>query len=353
MKIIKLIVLLQIFTLPLFAQMDKEKALNIAREAIKIMDEGKIEESIILLEESEKLDPENYMYPYEIAYALIQKKEYKNAIKILEKIKSYKSINSQVYQMSGNCYSFLGKSKKAIKEYEAGMKIFPDKGNLHLEKGNIFLDKKEYDEAILNYENGIKVDPSYPSNYYRLAKLFLNSSDKLSGLVYGELFMNLERTTARTQEMSELLYNTYKTSISFGENNSSVKFCQVVIFMDEAENIKLPLCAVFEKHLILATLDKKEINLSSLASIRKQFIKNFYFGEDYKNYPNVLFEYQKKMLDDNVFDAYNHYLFQISNPGEFSSWQESNEKDYEDFVEWYLEPKNDIKINNKNMFLRQ
>lgn len=50
-----------------FAQNNKEIALQKGNEAIKLMDNGKIEESIILLEESQKLDPENFNYPYEIA----------------------------------------------------------------------------------------------------------------------------------------------------------------------------------------------------------------------------------------------------------------------------------------------
>ncbi len=99
----------------LSAQTDKEVAFSKAKEAIKIMDEGKLDESIRLLEESQKLDSKNYIYPYEIAYAYILKKEYKKAIKILNKVKKYDSINSQVYQMSGNCYSYLGKPERQLK----------------------------------------------------------------------------------------------------------------------------------------------------------------------------------------------------------------------------------------------
>ena len=80
------------------------------------MDEGKLDESIKLLEESQKLDPENYMYPYEIAYAYVQKKKYEKAIKILNNVKKefaeYKStanitgkiINTIVISLIKNLY---------------------------------------------------------------------------------------------------------------------------------------------------------------------------------------------------------------------------------------------------------
>src|SRR5690606_21317883 len=130
--------------------------------------------------------------------------------KNIKKTKKLKSANSQVYQLSGNCYSFSGKPDKAIKEYEERMKRFPNSGNLYLERGNIYLIQENYKEAVENYETGIEVDPMFPSNYYRLAKLYLHSSNKLAGLMYGELFMNLERTTDRALEISELLYSTYE-----------------------------------------------------------------------------------------------------------------------------------------------
>lgn len=347
-------IILQFSIFSLFGQSNEEKALTQGREAIKIMDEGKYDESIKLLEGSQKLDPDNYIYPYEIAYAYILKKDYQKAIKVLKKVKKLKNINSQVYQMSGNCYSYLGKSKEAIKEYEEGMKYFPNSGNLHLEKGNVFLGQKNYDEAIKNYEKGIKVDPTFPSNYFRLAKLFLNSTDKLSGLMYGEIFMNLERTTARTQEMSELLFNTYKSSITLGEKESGIDFCEIVLDASnliDSEDLKLPFCAIFGKNFALSIIDEKEINLQSLSSIRRKFI-DLFFQEDYKGYDNVLLRYHKEMIENDHFDSYNYYLFQIANQEEFNSWYKDHEEEFNSFVEWYVKDENIISITTKNLFLR-
>jgi tetratricopeptide (TPR) repeat protein len=355
MKKIIFAILIQFISMSLCAQTDKEIALSKAKEAIKIMDEGKIDESIELLIESQNLDPENYLYPYEIAYAHVLKKDYKKAIKILNKVKKYESINSQVYQMLGNCYSYIGKPKKAIKEYEQGMKHFPNSGNLHLEKGNVYLGQEKYNEAIRNYEKGIEVDPNFTSNYFRLAKLLLNSNDKLSGLIYGEIFMNLERTTARTQEMSKLLFNTYKSSITLvSKNESKIDFCDIIIDISEInseEDIKLPLCGIFSKNFILAIVDKETINLSTLSEIRENFITN-YFQKDFKNYPNVLFSYQKEMLDKDLFSAYNYYLFQMGAQEEFNNWLESNRNHYDQFVNWYTKKENIIEVTNSNKFIR-
>ncbi|MFI8606368.1 tetratricopeptide repeat protein [Cellulophaga baltica] len=83
MKIIFTILLIFSLSLNSFAQTkdDKVKARETALEAIKAMDKGEIDKSIVMLEESEKLDPKNYHYPYEIGYAYYLNKDYKNAIK--------------------------------------------------------------------------------------------------------------------------------------------------------------------------------------------------------------------------------------------------------------------------------
>ncbi|MCL9806551.1 tetratricopeptide repeat protein [Flavobacterium amniphilum] len=347
------LIVLTVMSLSAFSQRN-EVAWNKAKEAIKLMDEGKIDESIALLKECEKLDGKDHTYPYEIAYAHALKKDYKTAIAILDKTKKYKNASSQIYQLSGNCYSYLEKPELAIKEYEEGMKKFPDAGNLHLEKGNIFLQQKKYNEAVENYERGIQADPEFPSNYYRLALLYLGSTDKLSGLIYGEIFMNLERTSTRTQEISELLFDTYKQSIQFNGDETKIDFCEIVIDAKniKGNDIKLPLCASFGKNFLLSIIGQKEINLTTLSEIRIGFIKNF-FMEDYKKYPNVLFEYHKTMLDQGVFDAYNKYILQVGAGDEFATWKNANTEKYDAFVEWYTNPDNYLKINGKNKFIRE
>lgn len=335
-----------------FSQNNSELAQQKMREAIQLMDSGKYKESIVMLEDCNKLDPDNYMYSYEIAYAQVLQKEYDKALKTLAKAKKFKVSSSQVYQMSGNCYSYMGKPDKAIKEYEEGMKRFPNAGNLHLEKGNIYLQNEQYNEAVENYRKGVEVQPTYASNYYRLAKLYLGSKNKLAGLIYGELFMNIERSSKRTEEMSALLLKGYQAAIVLGETESKLDFCEIIIDADLfiKGDFKMPLCAVFGKHFALATIEHKELNLQSLSEMRTTFINNF-FKEDFKDYPNVLFDYQKELVDKGLFEAYNYYIFQLGAEEEFAAWHLLNTAKYKEFTEWYGPRENSIKISKENFYL--
>ncbi|MEN2415417.1 tetratricopeptide repeat protein [Flavobacterium mesophilum] len=339
------------FVLNLQAQKKEFKCQEIYT-AVKLMDAGQYDESIAMLKECEKVDPTDHAYPYEIALAYTYKKEYQNAVNQLEKIKNYNGLQADYYQLLGNAYDYVGQPEKAIRVYDEGLKKFPNAGRLYLEKGVVMEGQEKYGNAISYFEKGIEVDPMYPSNYYRAALLYLNSNDKLTGLLYGEIFMNLERTTKRTQNMSKKLYETYKNSITFNGNNTKIDLCNIVIDANTINDkgTKLPFCSYFGSNFILATVGQNEINLNSLARIRTEFIK-LYFKKDFKKYPNVLLEYQKKLLDLDFLDIYSRYLFQLGAETEFNDWKSENEDAYNTFAEWYKKPENKIKINQDNVYI--
>lgn len=313
-------------------------------DAVKLIDQSEFDEAIAILEECEKVDSSDYTYPYEIAYALIGKKEYKNAISKLEKIKNYQDIKSDYYQLLGNTYDYDNNPKKAIAIYDEGLKKFPNSGRLYLEKGVIFESDQDYNTAIELYEQGMKAEPMYSSNYYRAANIFLNSDNKLSGLIYGEIFLNLERTTKRSQEMSKKLYDTYKASINFKNSKSlEISICKSIKLYPE-KKLKMPFCMLFEANLALAAIDQKEFSLNSFAEIRNKFLI-LYNDKLKKDYPNVLFDYFKKMEDNKVFDAYNFYIFQMGDKEAFTTWLSSHKEEYERFVGWYTSQENMIKVS--------
>ena len=67
-KTIGLLLLLAVSNIAL-GQTDQEIAHEKGKKAVVLMDNGRFDESIKLLKEAQKLDPENINYPYEIGYA--------------------------------------------------------------------------------------------------------------------------------------------------------------------------------------------------------------------------------------------------------------------------------------------
>lgn len=337
-----------------FGQTNKEKALAKGQEAINLMDNGKLDESIKLLEEAQELDPEMFDYPYEMAYANYAKEDYKSAIKILEKNTDHKDVTERLFQLLGNSYDALGKSDKAFEAYDAGLKKFPNSGMIYLEKGNVHWNKKEYDKALPFYEKGIEVDPRFPSNYYRAARIYCGSTEEVWGMIYGEIFMNIERNSKRTSEISKLLFDTYKSEIKFSSDTSfSVSFSKNATInineLKEPGKMKLPFgVGVYEPTLMFSMLSAKSIDINSLDIIRNTFIDNYFKNGHEKAYPNVLFSYQKQVKEAGHIEAYNHWILMKGDEDGFDKWHSTNKEKWDSFVTWFGD--NGIKINDTNKF---
>jgi tetratricopeptide (TPR) repeat protein len=337
-----------------YGQDNKEQALAKAREAVKLEDEeGKYDEAIKLFAEAQALDPENIVYPYEMAYAYSGKKEYKKAADILEKLLSHKDVHGRVYQALGNAYDYLGKSAKAIETYEKGVKKFPNTGELYLELGNMKVAKEDYSAALTYYEKGIENDPRFPSNYYWASKIYCNSTEEVWGMLYGEIFMNLERNSKRTVEISKQLFDVYKSEIKFTSDTSmNVSFSKTATMniddLKDPKNFKLPFgMGCYEMILMMSVVGEKQIDINSLDRIRGRFIDDYFKGDKAKKYPNILFDYQQKIKRAGHFEAYNHWLVMKGDEVGFGKWQSANKAKWDAFINWYAENKIQLDLTHK------
>jgi len=336
---------------------DKTKAYEMAGEAIKLMDAGDYDKSIDMLTECEALDPKNYIYPYEIGYAYLFKKDYKKATKIFKKVVNYEGCTDECYTMLGNAYDMNSQSDKAIDAYHEGLKRFPNSGRLYFELGVAFEGQKEYNKALDSYENGIAVLPSYASNYHTVSFLFgAYTDEKIWGLMYGELFANIERGSKKTEEVSRLLHNVYTTSINIeSKTEASVSFTKSMEMQlpKKGEEMKMPFGMVYEMTMILAVtpeLSKKEIKIEELSRIRTNFIKSWFENNRQDDYPNILFDWHKKLIDLDHFEAYNYWLLMKGNEKEFEFWMANNGPKWDAFIKWFTD--NPMKIDDQNKFHR-
>jgi tetratricopeptide (TPR) repeat protein len=348
-----------ILSLALNAQNEtnKERAFNLGMEAVKAMDnEGNYEKAITLLQEAQSLDKQNINYPYEISYSYYLLKNYSKTIEILEKIKNHKNVNDRIYQLLGNSYDYTGNPEKALSIYRKGLKKFPNSGKLYLEQGILENSRENYNKAIAYWEKGIEVEPTFSSNYYWLGKTFSYSDEKIWSILYGEIFINLERNSNRTAEISELLYKTYKESIHItSDSTGGVSFSKVNIIGFKKNKIQIPFPIVFgltmTASLRVEILNKEtQISISSINKIRQSFIFNWYSQKRNKKYPNIIFDFQKQLKDEGNFESYNYWLFMKGNEIEFNKWLLSNQPKFDKFIEWFLD--NPMDLNEKNYFSR-
>ncbi len=323
------------------AQSNKEKALNNVKQALVLEDKGKLDEAIKFLEEARGFDPETVTISYELAIAYYSKGDYEKAKTLLESLLTRKDMFGTIYQVLGNCYDKLGKPEKAIETYESGLKKFPNTAELYLELGTMHLSKKEYDKALESYEKGIETNPAFPSNYYWAAKIFCNSDEALWGMIYGEIFLNLERNSKRTDEISKLLYDTYKKHIRFPRDSGYVvSFSKtgIAAIFDNSHKDKSKITfakGAYEPTLMLALINEKTVDINSLCRVRKYFIESYFKNGLYLKYPNMLFDFQYRVLKAGHIDAYNHWVIYKGDEAGCNNWITANRQKWDSFMKWF------------------
>jgi tetratricopeptide (TPR) repeat protein len=332
----------------------EREADSLAVIAMKLMDNGEIDRSIALLNESKKLY-KKWSYDYEIGLALYMKNDFTGAQKVFEKLVRSNGSDALQYKMLGNTYSRLGDRDKARKMYHKGLKKFPNSGKLYLELGIVEQADENYNAALNYWETGIAKDPHHASNYYWAAKYFTATKEPVWSLLYGEIFLNLEFNTPRADEISALLYKVYNDVYVFesdtsGSFNLTESGHQITITMDQLEEamkspekiknlIRLPFAGVYSLSIAPGALHytDKGISLKGLNNLRAGFI-DFWMNEENNRqleYPYVLFPYHAKMMEQGLFVYYNYFLMRHGNIEEYDEFFKENETGFNRFFDWY------------------
>ena len=317
---------------------DRERMAN----AIRLMDNGQVDKAIQIIQDLDKMYPDNYDVLYELGYAYDLKKDYDSLLKLCKRLKKHPRANFQIYQMMGNTLDYMGKRKEAIKAYQEGLKRFPDAGLLYVEQAIISEHEQDYDKAVALYEQAIEVEPTLASPYYHLAKLFAMSTEPVWGIIYGEAARLLTLGTPRSQEMSKLVYDLYKENIHIGADGDTIHTTltkeNTVNISADTSIVRIPLPIAYEVEMLksIAPRHPRGIDLTTLCEIRKNFIEQFY--KDLNGYYDVsILDYQRRVLNSGHWEAYNMWLLQEGDPDGFDQWtsEDSSSAKLKAFAQWY------------------
>ncbi|MEY2828708.1 MAG: hypothetical protein RIQ33_566 [Bacteroidota bacterium] len=299
------------------------------------------------------LDSSKANYQFQLGLAHYFAKNYKITISVLQGLLKKFPADERYYSLMGSCYTETRSDKKANSILLDGLKIFPNSGNINSQLGKIEYDNKNFNYAIKYWENGVAVDPTYPSNYYYLSIAYGSTNEKMWGIIYGEIFVNLETNTERTYEVMKRIYDFYQQSIFIKSPKN-----RYAIFTDEVSklsDVQLKDTMLMHKNFAMAYNDisqrsmivfKDKFTTDKLIEFRKRFSDLWYNKNRPLDFQNVLFDFQREIISQDYFDCYNHWLLSKGDPKAFYDWMELNKKKYDVFIKWFLKHPLDIYPNN-------
>lgn len=295
-----------------------QKADSLHQVARQFMRTADYPNAIIVLTNALKKDPDNIEIQKDLAFTYYLQRNYSASIELGRKLIERNDADEQCYQILGMAYKAINEKKQADKMYKQGIKKFPSSGELYNEYGEMLWVEKDA-EAIRFWEKGIQVDPNYSSNYYNASRFYYFTYDKVWCLIYGELFINMESYSKRTPEIKSLLVDAYKklyTDLKSPKTVSKNPFesAYLTVMTDQSQSVALG------------------VTPESLNILRSKFILEWFekYGD---KYPFRLFEYQRQLLKEGLFDAYNEWAFGAATglPA-FQSWTAQHADDYNRFI---------------------
>ncbi len=283
------------------------------------MRQGDYTNAILILTRCVERGENNIGIQKDLAQSYMYAESNEKALETIKPLLESKDADDQCYLLAGSMYRQLQKPKECEKIYRKGVKAFPESGPLYNELGEVQIATFNKEDAIKNWEKGIQFDPSFPKNYYNASKYYSINNNLVWALLYGEIFVNMQPKSTATAEVKQMLLDGYKQL--FLENRAAKK-------AKERNEFAEKYIAIINK---LSAQADVGISVESLSMIRSLFILQW-FADD-KNPSFKLFDYQKQLLKEGMFEAYNQWLFGTTeNIGTYQNWTKTHVEENNNFL---------------------
>lgn len=309
-----------------FAQQTQDAA-SLHETAKGFLKQGDYENTILVLNKALQLQPNDLEISKDLLYTYYLKRDFAKALEIGKPLAERADADVTTLQMMGLVYKAIADNKEAEKLYKKGLKNYPDAGILYSEYGDM-LAEKEPANALKLWEKGIEADPNHSSNYYYVAKQYAQSGNTLWSILYAEIFLNMESFTPRSTEMKNLLLQQYKKYFVSGYTPPPSP--------PPAKGRRPP--AITFTQAVAEILNNQQsqtaygITPETLTVIRTRFILDWYnkYGE---RFPFRLFEHQRQLLQEGMFEAYNFWLFgPAANLRTYQTWEQYHKDELNTFL---------------------
>lgn len=319
------LIILFVFAASFCYAQPSQDAAALHQTAQTFLKQGDYENAVLVLTKALQMQPNDLQMTKDLLFAYYLKRDFTKAMEVGKPLITRADADVQSYQMVGLVYKSIAEDKEAEKLYKTGLLKFPNEGILYSEYGELIANK-EPDRAQKLWEKGIEADHNHSSNYYFLSKQYAQKGDIIWSILYAEIFLNMESFTARSTEMKNILLEQYKKFFIVGYKAPPID--------PKKKNVILFASAVAE------ILNKQQsqaaygITPETLVVIRTRFILDWY-NKYAAKFPFKLFEHQKQLLQQGMFEAYNFWLFgPAANLKTYQTWQQYHQQDLNTFLDF-------------------
>lgn len=158
-------------------QWDPKFALNyVGLGAVKYLTNSWDSASVYFEQATKMTRSKNALVFFKIGEAYLYRgaKDAPIAVAQLEKAQSLDGKNTDIMLALGDAYLFTdkGQGSRAVRQYNMALLAKPKLAKAHIKGGKIYLQARNYAEALSYYDKGIEADPTYSPAYRERAELY-------------------------------------------------------------------------------------------------------------------------------------------------------------------------------------
>ncbi|HXU03247.1 MAG TPA: NrsF family protein [Polyangia bacterium] len=312
------------------------------RNAVRQMDDGKVDKSIAALEDLHRKYPRNATVLHELTLAHRLAHQPRRAVELLLPYQA--QLPPLMLSALGSALDEAGDAAQAESVLREGLKRNPKAGVLYSDLGTTLRGAGRPKDALDAYLQGTAAEPTFPGNYRRAAEIYAQSDHRALALVYGEMFRLLD--PARSNKTAELMVTVYREAVS---TTGSGKNAQTVISLAPKQSgvevgadgslksplIALPLAIELSIGPALVDAHKQGLSLASLHKARAALVAAMAKPDGpFKDHKLPLLPWLAALYNAGHLEAYDHWLYGPAFPDEMKSWGVAHRKQVDAMTKW-------------------
>ena len=172
------------------------------------------DENIATWERIVAMKPEVLDYYYELSNAYIHKKDFKNAIAVLNRVEKKVGVTEPVSAQKAKLWTAMGRDDKAMQEMEALVKALPQESRYNGILAESYMAAGKYEKAKECYDRLLAADPDNEYIHISLAEYY--KAVKQPRKAYEELKLGMARKNLSTTNKLKVLTNFYSSEEFYG-----------------------------------------------------------------------------------------------------------------------------------------
>ncbi len=311
---------------------------------------GNIKDAIIVYKQAILLAPGETILYKGFARALYAEGNFSEAEQTLNPLLAKHVADTGCYLLLAECQAAQKEMKAAKNTIKKGLLQFPGSGALYNERGKIYNADADSAAALTAWLDGIQKDPTFAENYHHAALAYLASQSIDWGLLYGEMYLDMQRdNTTGDEALKKKIFIAYKTMFDNIAAHEVTSYGKV----ETRGNAATFLDAVRQVYTSLTPVVSDGITTENLVMARTRFLMDWFAGYD-NRYPFSLFRYMDELVKSGHFEIYNEWLFgKAENEQQYKAWDTFHEGDISRFLAWrkmhFLSPNTGDFYNDKDI----